>query len=317
MSNFLYSVNVVLPIVLMMALGYFLRRIGMITEGYIAVSTKLAFSVAFPCSICSSLMGQPLGSTFDLKLVTFMSLGIILSMLFLLAVVPRFVKDRALAAAMVQGMFRANFLVQGLPLLTIIYGAENIASSAVLLTFAIIINNIMATLNFIVLIPEQRGCGKRPVLNAALKIAENPLIIGSAAGFLLSAFGWTLPSAVGNAVGQLGKAATPLALIALGAEFRFESLKRDLKYTLPTVLARLIVIPLAITLLAVLAGFRGQALCSLFLFNGAACASAGYVMCKAMGGNEEIAAQAVCLSTALSAFTLMLGIFILKTFSLI
>jgi predicted permease len=36
-----------------------------------------------------------------------------------------------------------------------------------------------------------------------------------------------------------------------------------------------------------------------------------------MGGNEDIAAQAVCLSTALSAFTLMLGIFILKTFSLI
>ncbi len=55
----------------------------------------------------------------------------------------------------------------------------------------------------------------------------------------------------------------------------------------------------------------------LFLFNGAACASAGYIMCKAMGGNEDIAAQAVCLSTALSAFTLMLGIFILKTFSLI
>jgi predicted permease len=161
MSNLLYSVNVVLPIVLMMALGYFLRRIGMITEGFIAVSTKLAFNVAFPCSICSSIVGQSLRETFNLKLVAFMMSAIVLSMLILLAIVPRFVKDRPLAAAMVQGMFRANFLVQGLPLLTIMYGSGNIATSAILVTFAVVMNNIMATVNFVVLIREQRNWRKK------------------------------------------------------------------------------------------------------------------------------------------------------------
>jgi predicted permease len=316
-SNLLYSINVVLPIVLMMVLGYFLRRIGMITEEFITVSSKLAFNVAFPCSICASLMGQSLGETFDLPLILFLVTAITVCMLILLLIVPRFIKDRPLAASVVQGMFRANFLVQGLPLLTIMYGAENIAASAVLLAIVVALNNVLATVIFVVLIPDQRCGGRRPILNALLKILKNPLIIGSVVGILLMAFQWTLPSPVANAVTQIGRSAIPLALIALGAEFRLDSLRRDLRYTLPTVLVRLLVIPSITTVAAVLMGFRGQALGSLFLFTGAATAASGYIMCKTMGGNEEVAAQAVGLSTALSAFTLMLGIFILRSFSLI
>jgi predicted permease len=317
LSNLLYSVNVVLPIVLLMALGYFLRRIGMITEGFISVSTRLAFTVAFPCSVFSSLQGQSIRETFDPGLVFFMVSVIVLSMALLLVIVPLFVKDRPLAAAMVQGMFRANFLVQGLPLLTIMYGEGNFAECAVLLPFAIVANNVMATIDFVALIPEQRGDGKRPILNALVKMAKNPLIIGCVAGIVFAALQWELPSPVGSAVSQLGKMAMPMALLALGAEFRFRDLKEDLRYTLPTVLVRLVVLPAFITVSAVWLGFRGTALGGLFLFNGAASAASGYIMCKTMGGNDRIAAQSVCLSTMLSAFTIMMGIFILKTYNLI
>ena len=317
MSNLLYSINVVLPIILMALLGYLLKRIKIISEEYITASTKIAFSIAFPCSIFSSMQGVSLSESLDVNLIVFMVTAISLSLVPLLLIVPRFIKDKPIAASVVQGMFRANFLVQGLPLLAIMYGEGNAVACIVMLPFAIATNNIMATVNFVALIPSQRGNGRRPIVSALVKIAKNPLFIGSIVGILFAAMNWKPPAPIGNAIVQIGRIATPMALITLGAEFEFSDLKRDLRYTLPTVLVRLLVLPTLITAAAILCGFRGSSLGGIFLFNGAASAASGYIMSKNMGGNERIAAQAVCMSTVFSAFTLILGIFILKSFNLI
>ena len=38
MSNFLFSINVTIPIFLVMVIGYFLRRIGMLNENFVTVA---------------------------------------------------------------------------------------------------------------------------------------------------------------------------------------------------------------------------------------------------------------------------------------
>ena len=317
LDNLLYSINVVLPIILITLLGYILKRRRFVTEGYIAVSTKLAFNIAFPCSIFAGMQGVSLSESIDMGLIMFLMVAITVSTLLLLLIVPRFVKDRPTAASVVQGMFRANFLVQGLPLLTIMYGEGNFVACTILLPFAVAINNVMATVNFVVLIPEQRGNGKRPILGALIKIAKNPLFLGSVAGLLFAGMNWSLPSPLTTAVENLGRIATPMALISLGAEFEFGDVLRDYRFTIPTVLVRLIVLPAVITGAAILFGFRGSSLGGIFLFTGASSAASGYIMSKTMGGNESLAAQCVCLSSVFSAFTLILGIFLLKSFNLI
>ncbi len=317
LENLILSVNIVLPMVLMMVLGYVLRRIGFIDEAFIRKGTQFSFAVAFPCSIFSNFVSLDLAKVFDVLLLVYMIAAMVLSVLVPLLLVPRFVKDRPTAASLVQAMFRANFLIQGIPLLTNAYGEGNIAAGAYLLPFLILGNNVLATVIFVSLIPEQRAGGHNPILTSLKKMAVNPLIIGSVVGIVFAAFRWQPPSAVNNAVTQLGRVGMPLAMVCMGAEIRLGNIRSALRYTVPSCLIRVIAVPLFTTLGAIALGYRGVPLGSAFLFTGTGTAAAGYVMSSAMGGNSDISAQCVGLSTILSAFTMTAGLFLLFQFNLI
>jgi predicted permease len=109
----------------------------------------------------------------------------------------------------------------------------------------------------------------------------------------------SLPAPLENAVSSLGKTATPLALLALGANFRLCDFRGGLKYSIPISAVRLILMPAAVTLAAVLLGFRDNALGSIFLFSGSASAAAGSRRARQMG-ETTVADQAVCLTNVLS-----------------
>ncbi|MDO4750157.1 MAG: AEC family transporter [Eubacteriales bacterium] len=315
LSNLLFSINVVLPLVLITVLGFVLKQIGMVNDNFISVATRYTFCIAFPCNIYRNLIGQPLSEAFDIELIVFLVAAITLSLVLPLLIVPRFVKDRAIAASMIQSMFRPNFLIQGTSLLANMYGEGTYASCAIVLPFIISLNNILATVDFVVLVPENNKEGN-PILQSALKLLKNPLILSCAVGLLFCGMGWRFPYAVENAISNVGATANPLALLALGADFRPNNLKNNLRYSLPTVLVRLIVIPGIIVPIAVLFGFRGIELAGIYVFTGSGAAAAGYIMSKNMGGNEHIAAETVCLSTGLSAFSLTFGIFLLRSMGL-
>jgi len=317
LDDLLYSINIVLPIVLIGLLGYGLKRTGRLGKEFTDTASWFSFSVGFPLSIFANLSECSVREAFNGRLVAFIVLSIALCTLICLMVVPRFVKNRPTAASMVQAMTRNNCLLQGLSLLTIMYGPDNIVNGVVMLPFAIAMNNVTATVTFVALIPSQRARGRNAVLSAVLALLKNPLVISCAAGLAASVLEISLPAPVKSAVTSVGKTATPLALLSLGANFRLCDFRSGLKYSIPIGAVRLILMPAAVTFAAVLFGFRGNALGSIFLFSGSASAAAGSVMARQMGGDGTVADQAVCLTTVLSAFTLILGIYILKSLVLI
>jgi predicted permease len=317
LNNLLYSINIVLPIVLIGLLGYCLKQMRRLGREFTDTASWFAFSVGFPLSIFASRAECSVREAFNGRLVAFIVLSIALCTLICLLIVPRFVKNRPAAASMVQAMTRNNCLLQGLSLLTIMYGPDNIVNGVIMLPFAIAMNNVTATVTFVTLIPSQRAHGRNAVLSAVTALLKNPLVISCAAGLAVSALEISLPAPLENAVSSLGKTATPLALLALGANFRLCDFRGGLKYSIPISAVRLILMPAAVTLAAVLLGFRDNALGSIFLFSGSASAAAGSVMARQMGGDGTVADQAVCLTTVLSAFTLVLGIYILKSLNLI
>ena len=48
MSNFIFSINATFPIFLVILLGWFLKRIGLITDEFAEVANKYVFKVALP-----------------------------------------------------------------------------------------------------------------------------------------------------------------------------------------------------------------------------------------------------------------------------
>jgi len=314
MENLILSIEIVFPTIGIMMFGWFLNRLGCFSRDFVKGGTWFSFNIAVPMSIFMSLQGRDLNAFFNVKLVLYMVLGLVCSSMLLTWIVPCFVKDRPRAAAMAQGMFRANFSVQGLPMLSKTYGAENIAPGAVTFPFMVVANNVLGTLMYVLLIPEQGGDAVKKALK---KLAKNPLIIGAVSGVLAAALKLPLPGVLLDTVEQIGRIGTPLILICLGAEIDFGSLRRNLRYTLPTALVRLVVVPGLLTLGGALLGFRGIELGTIYLFNASCTVVAGYVMAAAMGGDTAIAAESLGLTAILSSVTVTLGLTVLLHFGLI
>ena len=136
------------------------------------------------------------------------------------------------------------------------------------------------------------------------------------AGILALAVHLRLPAVVESAVRSVANAATPLALVLMGASLDFSKLRSSVRNLSICVVSRLIVNPALLVALAAALGFRGVALGIILLVFAAPVAVNSYTMALQMDGDANLAGGIVLLTTALSCFTLFLWIWLLKSLGL-
>jgi predicted permease len=244
--------------------------------------------------------------------VLFICVFLTASTLLSIFLVPRFVKDRPVAASMAQGMSRYAAVVQAIPLLTIMYGAGNMKTATVMLPFAVLLDAVLAVLVFLCLTPRHKE-GEHPLKTSLVTIFRTPIILASILGIVFILAGWKLPSPLKNAVSSVGSTASPLAMIMLGAQFRPSELRRGLRYSLPTAAVHLLLYPVAAIGVAVLLGVRGEALASMFLFASVTNPPSSPVIAGNLGGSQEIATQCMVMNLTVSVFTSLIGLSILRS----
>ena len=71
MENFIYSINVTMPIFLVMVLGYFLKQIGMLDDNFVTVANRFNFKVTLPFMLFRDISTVDIKAVFDLKYVLF------------------------------------------------------------------------------------------------------------------------------------------------------------------------------------------------------------------------------------------------------
>lgn len=162
-------------------------------------------------------------------------------------------------SVVIQGFYRSNYVILGIPIVSNIYGKDNIAVITMLVAVVVPIFNVMAVLLF-EKFKGGRGYDLRTLL---LGIVTNPLIIGSVLGLVCNALRLTFPTAVDQTIASISGIALPLALLILGADLDLSARTTNYRLLTFTVLGRLLIIPALFLPIAVLAGFRGQALASL------------------------------------------------------
>lgn len=315
MSNLIFSFNAVMPIFLVIGLGYFIRRIGLIDDHFVNVAIKFNFRVGLSTLLFENIYTAEISKVFDLKLIIFAFTCIIGSAIILWFIVPIFIKDKKKASAMIHTMYRSNFVFLGIPLAINIFGKSNVAPVALLLPIAIPTYNFLAVVILAAFDENPSKSKAERVKSNIIKILKNPLIIGSVLGILMHLFSIKLPLAIERAVSDVASLGTPLALITIGAQFNFENALENLKYSIIAALGRVVVIPSIIIVIAILIGFRGNELGAIFILFSAPTAVSSYVMAKEMNSDYMLTGNVVILSTLLSMFTIFIGIYLLRTFS--
>lgn len=318
LSNLTYSVNAILPIILLAVLGALLKKSGRITDGYLETADWLVFKIALPVMLFLEVAESSLTETFDGGLILFIVLSVTLSFLAVSVITVLAVKDRSKRGALIQGSCRSNFAILGVPLAVNMFGDVGGEAIAIAMPFVILMFNTYSVIILSLFSNDgEKRMNRSTVLGILKNIATNPLIIAVVIGLPFMFFGIELPAAAHKTLNYLSNLTTPLALISLGANFKAESLKGRAGYAVTGALLKTVILPALAVTAAALGGLRGPSLGVVLICFGAPSAVSSYIMAKKMGNDHELAAQILLLSTMICALTIFTGIFILKTFALI
>lgn len=312
MENLVLSFNVVLPLFLNIALGYALRCMHMLEETTQKNLNKLVFKVFLPIYIFNNIYTTNIAVAFQPGLVALTMGGVLAMFAFLMVFIPRIEKENAKRGVMVQAIFRSNFVLFGLPVAASLCGEANVGPTSLLVGFVVPVFNVLA----VICLEAFRG--SKPDFGNMLKgIAKNPLIIASVLGIAMNLAGMPLPTGVKKSITDLGRVATPLALVALGAGFQFRRIKGYMRQLLICISGKLVIGPLLMLTIAALLGFRNEMLVPVLALFGSPVATSSYTMAELMDGDGTLAGSLVVLTTALSIVTMFLFIFGLKQLGLV
>jgi predicted permease len=312
MENLILSINVVLPLFLTMALGYVLKCLKMFDDSTLKVMNNIAFKVFLPLLLFYNIYKTDLNGAINLKLIFFALLSVTITFVILCIFIPFIEKDNKKRGVLIQGIFRSNFVIFGLPVASSLFGDDKVGMVAILIATVVPLFNMLAVISL-----EIFRCGKLDIKNTLKGIITNPLIIASVIGICFLVLEIKLPIAIEKSVSDISKIATPLSLILLGGSFAFTDVKIHLKQTIIGVTGRLVIVPLILMPISIWLGFRGVELLALMLIFASPTAISSFTMAQKMDGDSDLAAQIVVFTSACCIITVFLWIFTLKQFSFI
>jgi len=321
MDNLIISFNVVFPLMVMMLTGFILQKKGFLSEEMSVKMNKVVFRVFLPCMLFKNIYTSNIDGGFNWKIALFAVLFITGAFLVLTFLIPLFVKDNKKRSVMLQGCFRSNFVIYGLPVTISLLGETNAGITAILIAVVVPLYNLLAILSFQIF-----GDAKLNLKNFLIGIIKNPLIITSLigiAGLILRlnsqtwfGFDFALPSAVTDTISKLGSVTTPLSFVLLGATFKFDSVKKNAAILVATSAIRLIIMPVTGIIIAALCGFRGVDFVALLVMFSTPNAVSSYTMAQEFDADYTLAGEIVVFTSIMSIVSMFFIIFVSKQIGL-
>ena len=327
---FTTALEAVLPIVLLILLGYFLRAKGFFSDAFINTGNKLVFRICLPIMLFINVYG--IESLADIRWDICLYCMIATTVVFLLgaatAVITTPMAERR--GVITQCAFRSNYAIVGMSLAATLGGDEATAVAAVLAATLVPYFNVLAVLSLSVFRKDEGG-KQVSVKKIAGDVARNPLIAGVLAGLAalvvrqwqVSSFGavvFSLERDLGpvyTVLEDIKQMTTPLALLVLGGQFRFSAVRGLFKEIAVGTVWRTVVAPIIGVGGAVLLSHWGLLQCgaaeypALIALYGSPVAVSSAIMAREMHNDEQLATQLLVwtsIVTLFAAVCLLMGL---------
>jgi predicted permease len=325
MDNFIISAGVVIPLFLIIFLGYFLKHIGIIKEPFAIEANKLCFDVFLPCLLFINIYTADIHSAFNQKLLLFTIISLIGLFVVIWVAVTLFCKNNYRRGVMIQGIYRSNFIILGLPIATNICGEQSGAVIGFLLAVVLPAYNIFSIIALEVFnnkytLETQNTKSKHsrlPYKKICKQIITNPLIIATFLAFIFVILKIKLPEILLQPITSLAEISTAFCLVILGAFLEFNSISEHFKELFTVIILRLLLIPAIMLFIAIKCGFYGVELAALLAIFATPSATAGFTMTQIIGGDWKLSANIVVFTSFISMFTLFIFTYILISMGLL
>ncbi|MBO4991951.1 MAG: AEC family transporter [Firmicutes bacterium] len=329
MDSFLFALNATVPIFLIIVLGWYLGRVGILNQTFADVADKFVFKVASPCLLFYDISTSNLYENFDLGFVFFCAVGSILMFLFTWLVAVVFLKDRSIVSAFAQGAARGSAAILGIAFMQNLYGYAG--QLPLMIAAAVPLFNIMAVIILTFSAPPEGAetaphdgvaaaavSARRSLMKDSLyNIATNPIILGIVAGLIAAVLRLSFPTMIMKTVSSVGSLTSPLALLCIGVEFDGRKAIHRIGPTLWATLIKLVILPAVFLPIAIRLGYTQDKLISILIMTGSATTVSCFVMAKNMRADHVLTSSIIVASTFFSSITMTLWIFWLRVMGLV
>ena len=313
MESLLVALNAVIPFLCYISFGYIVRMKKIVSESFLQQLNQMVFRLFYPCMTFYNIYKADAESLPRPVLLIFVGASILILEAILILVVPRFVLENPKRGVVIQGIFRSNFVLFGLPLTISVFGDSAASVAAMVVTVVVTIYNTTS----VMILEMFNTNGKINVKNIAFNVIKNPLLQGAVIGLVFFLLGIHVPESIVTPIAAFSDATSPLALFVLGGTLHFNEISHNLKYLVPTLSFKLLILPAVMMAIGYAFGLRELGLFLLVAVYGTPVAAASYPMAQNMGGDGELAGQLVVISTVVSVVTLFFWIFLLRFVGLI
>ncbi|MDP3405652.1 MAG: AEC family transporter [Brevundimonas sp.] len=287
----------ILPVFMMIALGYGLRKSGFLPDEAWRPIERLSINIFYPGFLIPAIWNADIsGGGAGAAGAGVVSVVLIVATVALLAK-PLMTLDGPAFTSVFQGVIRWNGFVF-LPVIQSVYGADGLALAAVVLAAMIPVTNLMSVVVMMRWGGDQSRMSVRTLIEANL---ANPILVACLIGLGLNFANVPRLTGLSDALALLGGAALPLGLIVAGAGLSFAEVARR-RVTIGAVsFVKLIITPFAMWGLCRLYGGDEMAQGVALLCGAAPGAAASYILARQMGGDAPLMAGIVAMTTVGSA----------------
>ena len=323
MDSLIFAINAVSPIIVTVAIGYFIKKTGLMNESFAKAGNKLVFRLLLPAMLFLNVykIENIAGMDFGYIIYVICALLVIfaLSIPIVMLISPK--GDRR--GVLLQGIFRSNYALIGIPLAQSLFGDEGAIVATLLSAVFVPALNVLAVVSLSIF---RRGGEKPSVKKILLGIVKNPLIQSIALGLVFLAIRAAFENAdIGFRISQipaiytpleyLSRSATPIALLVLGVQFEFSAVKELRREIIFGCAMRNCFVPmigLGVAYMFFSSQFSGAHFAAFVAVFATPVAVSSVPMAQEMDGDSILAGQLVVWTTLFSALAVFLASFLLK-----
>ena len=310
MDNFIFSLNVTIPIFLIILLGYILRKVDFFTDEFVKVANKYVFNVALPVMLFVDIAASDIKEKMNVKFFLFCFLVTVAMFALTWIISVLYLKDKTMVGAFAQASARGSAAILGIAFVQNICG--EIGMTPLMVVASVPFFNMFSV---IILVCNANNNEKdySKIKSSAINIMKNPIIIGIVLGLLASLINIKLPSIIDTSMGYISRTATPIALLAVGAGFDTKQAIVRIKPTLVATFIKLIGLPMLFLPIAYKLNFAPSEMVAILVMVAAPTTVSSYIMAKNMDNDDILTSNVIVISTLLSSITLTLWIFVLRS----
>ncbi len=313
MVDFMLALNVVFPMFVYMAAGFFIRKAGLFSEENFRKLGSLNFKCFIPLILFYNVYNAELEDIFQRDILLF-ALVLILAVFFLAWGLCRFfIPDRRDAVSVAHCIYHSNYVLFGLAIAGTLCRGNGLATISAMAAIIVPVFNVLAVIIFSVSTREEVHVGQ-----VIANIFKNTVVDAGIIGVVFNLVGiHHLPQIIDTPINVLGTMATPVALIALGGILTFNSMRDHRRSLTITVIIKLVAVPVGALALAILFGFRGDLLIVILAIFAAPADVSSTPIATQLGGNGKLTGEIVASSSIFSLLSIFLFTLLLSTFGFI